>query len=565
MQRAICFFSLLLGLLAVLLSLDLQPARAAGVDTAGARVVLILDASKSMSQRLTEKTQFESAQDAIGTLLTEWETGDELGILVVGHRFDGDCEDVERRVPLAPPDIGRVRRALAGLKPVGASPIGVALKRAVAELDAERNGGAVIVLSDGATACNRDLCKEVAEIAKKAPNLKVHLIGIGAADSAALEGIQCLASGTGGTSVTVKDPVALQQALRKAMQIIHQDVIPGTYFSATYAEGGAAVDGKIYWVVYEEKPDGSRGRSVRYGDGASMRFVLMPGKYQVVASLGAANASKSIEIKEGQGVTRHVLNLNAGFLKLRATYPGGSGSVADSAAWTVQAEKQGKKTRVTSSYGAQSEILLPAGEYFVLAELGVVKSEVQVEIKAGASTEQTVALQAGTLNLLTALKPDGAPFNANIAWELYEAGKTNAPRIASSYGSRASYVLPEGQYQIRAAYSGASASLDAKVKAGVTQDATLVFNAGTVEIVPLKQFGDAINERVDWAIYEAGTAARSTPKLVIQLSGASVSVLLPTGKYIIRGVWQQLSGDREVEVVADTSVVARVRLRPPED
>lgn len=565
MQRAICFFSILLGLVAVApLGLGLRSAQAADVDAAGARVVLILDASKSMSQRFAEKTKFESARDAIESLLTEWETGDELGILVAGHRFDGDCEDVDRMIALAPPDAGRVRRALAGLQPVGVSPIGAAVKRAAAELDAERNGGAVIVLSDGTASCGRTLCKEVAELAKKAPNLKIYLIGLGA-DSAAVQALQCLAQGTGGTSVTVKDPAALQQALRKAMQDIHKNVIPGTYFSATYAEDGKAVDGKIHWVVYEVKADGRRGRSVRYGDGSSMRFVLTPGKYQAVASLGAVSASKDIEIQAGQGVARHALNLNAGFLNLRATYPGGEGAVADGVAWTVQTEKQGKKTRVTSSYGAQSEVLLPAGRYFVQAELGVVKNEVQVEIKAGESAEQTLVLQAGTVNLLAALKAGGAPLDANISWEVYAAGKANAPRLASSYGARTSYILPEGQYQIRAAYSGANASLDVEIKAGATQAATLVFNAGTVEIVPLKQFGDAINERVDWEVYRVDAASKSTPILVTRLAGSSVNVLLPIGKYVIRGTWQNLSGEREVEVAADVGSVLRVRLRPPED
>lgn len=563
MMREFRFFLSLLGWCAVLASAAPHSATAAATDEPGARVILILDASKSMAQRFESKTKFQAAQDAITTLLNEWETGDELGVAVVGHRFDDDCEDVDRIVSLAPPDAGRVRRALADLKPIGMSPIGVALKRAAADLDAERNGGAVIVLSDGTDSCSRDVCKTVAEIAKKAPNFKVHVIGMGT-DATALQGLQCLAESSGGLSLTVKDAAALQQALRAAMQAIHKDVPPGIYFSAVYSDAGTIVDGKLRWNVYEEKPDGSRGRSVRYGDGASARYVLAPGKYQVTASLGAASASKSIEVQAGQGA-RHVLNFNAGQLKLRALYQEGGELVADKAAWLVQENKQGKKTRVTSSYGAQLDVMLPAGNYFALVELGAAKREVEVEVKAGELTEQAVTLQAGTVHLRAVLKAGGAPLDANVAWEVYAAGKADAPRVTYGHGARASYVLPEGKYRVRGAYSAASASTEIEVKAGTAQNTTLDFNAGQVEIVALKQFGDPITESVSWEIYPAGATAQSPAQLVTRLSGSRVNVLLPTGKYVIQAVWKDLSGDREIEVLPDGREAVRVRLRPPEE
>ncbi len=563
MMRGIRFFLSVLSVCAILGSVAPHFAKAAATDESGARVVLILNASKSMEQRFGSTTKFQAAQAALGTLLDEWETGDELAIEVVGHRFDDDCTDVDRFAPLAPPDAGRVRRSLLGLKPVGKSPIDVALKRAVADLDAERRGGAVIVLSDGTDSCSRDLCKTVAEIAAKAPNLKVHVIGM-SMDVKALQGLQCLAESTGGRSFAVKDAVALQQALRETMQTIHKDVTPGISFSAVFTEAGKAVEDSIRWNVYEEKPDGSRGRSVRYGNGASARYVLPPGKYQVTASLGGASASKSIEVQAGQGA-RHLLNFNAGYLKLRAASQEGAAPFSDSAAWTVQENKQGKKVRVTSSYGELLDVMLPAGKYFATVELGAVKREVEVEIKAGELTEQAVVLQAGTVQLRAVLKAGGTPFDANIAWDVKEVGKADAPRLIYGSGARASFVLPEGKYRILGTYSAASSSLEVEVKAGTTQSATLDFNAGQVEIVALKQFGEPLTESVRWEIVRAGTAASNAAQSVASLSGPRIHVLLPTGKYVIKAAWKDLSGEREIEVLPEGREAVRVRLRPPED
>lgn len=164
-------------------------------------------------------------------------------------------------------------------------------------------------------------------------------------------------------------------------------------------EGGQPYGGSWFTIFKETKDQfgkAERTKVTSNGYYAETTFLVGSGDYIVHAKNGAAGAETRISLEAAKGASQNI-NLNAGKLKLRTVNEVGGKPVGGS--WfTVYKEvtdDQGNKKRakVTSNgYYAETEFLVPAGDYVVSATNKKRTSEGTVIVSAGKGTEQELVL-----------------------------------------------------------------------------------------------------------------------------------------------------------------------------
>lgn len=172
--------------------------------------MIVLDGSGSMWGQIDGTPKIEIARDAIGTMLADWPTGRQLGLMAYGHRREGDCNDIETLMSLGPLDRDVVEAALNDITPRGKTPVGASV-RAAAETVGK--SGSVVVVTDGLENCGADLCALGEELAASNSGFTAHLIGFDVEDADGQ--LACLAEATGGRYMPASDASSLTGALQE--------------------------------------------------------------------------------------------------------------------------------------------------------------------------------------------------------------------------------------------------------------------------------------------------------------------------------------------------------------
>ncbi len=152
---------------------------------------------------------------------------------------------------------------------------------------------------------------------------------------------------------------------------------------ATARKNGQALTEGVSFNITNNSPDfAGNFKSIAWGSGKRGSFVLKPGKYIVKTRYGTINKEEPIEIKVGKTI-EHVVNLNAGGLRLKANLTNGN-APQQRVRWQIERAdsklNMNSKPMVTSSYKAMPTFVLPAGKYFVHATWGQNRKTTEVEI-----------------------------------------------------------------------------------------------------------------------------------------------------------------------------------------
>jgi Mg-chelatase subunit ChlD len=197
---------------------------AAGAAAAGAEVtdfVILLDCSGSMSEPTPDKQpKMDVAKKSVTDLVQRMPAGTKVMFVIYGHDKALECQAVKVVRPLSPlDDAGKseLTKTIAELKPVGGTPIALAIKTAGEELKKASNVGTagLVLISDGKESCKGDPAAEAKALVED-PKLKggVTVIGFGVAgdERASLEAI---ASAGKGKYYDAKDAASLEVAVKK--------------------------------------------------------------------------------------------------------------------------------------------------------------------------------------------------------------------------------------------------------------------------------------------------------------------------------------------------------------
>ncbi len=162
-----------------------------GYAAAENKVVFVLDASQSMTERVSGRTLFDVEVEAVSRALAELKTDVKAAVRIYGSVYgpsqrELSCGNSELLVPMTNSSGAReafMERA-SGVTPLGFSPIAFTIRQAGEDLGKVNSGKRVVVFTDGKDTCGGDLEKALTELG----NLKVslHLIALSGAELASL-------------------------------------------------------------------------------------------------------------------------------------------------------------------------------------------------------------------------------------------------------------------------------------------------------------------------------------------------------------------------------------------
>ncbi|MDD3150405.1 MAG: VWA domain-containing protein [Candidatus Gastranaerophilales bacterium] len=186
-------------------------------------VLIILDSSYSMSEKVFGEKKIEIAKRAITDVINEISPSTPIGLRIYGHKtgFLGfsACSASELKVPIAPYSKYAVKNELSKIKPVGETPITYSLKQAVEQDFTGINGKKRIVLvSDGKENCDISPCDFIIEQKKRGMDFTIDVIGYDLGDEDAKNQLKCVALTTKGQFYTANNEKALTKSLKKSLK-----------------------------------------------------------------------------------------------------------------------------------------------------------------------------------------------------------------------------------------------------------------------------------------------------------------------------------------------------------
>jgi Mg-chelatase subunit ChlD len=183
-------------------------------------VEIVVDASRSMWGRMGADPKMVVAKETLEEL-SYWIPEDlDLALRAYGSTSpseSNDCGDSTLLVPFGEANRDSIRRAIAGLRPLGQTPIAFALDQAARDFGALQNDRSVVLVTDGLESCGGDPVRAARELDEL--GITVHVIGFGlgnAADEDAAS-LQAVANVTGGRYVTAGSAQELKQALAQTV------------------------------------------------------------------------------------------------------------------------------------------------------------------------------------------------------------------------------------------------------------------------------------------------------------------------------------------------------------
>lgn len=217
-------------------------------------VMILLDSSGSMAEKVGGATKMESAKLAIREYLKK---ADELpmtqvGLVIYGHEGSNKQEDKEKSCASAKvvTELGElsgasVETALTNVAPVGWTPIGLALSTAkenfVSDKEEKEAAGVeeaineVVVISDGVETCDTNPVEVAKQLAESPEKITVHVIGfaVDTGESGELRKIAEAGKGTYATAPSIEE-------LKVAMDLQWENYVRKTREAACDREGAKA-------------------------------------------------------------------------------------------------------------------------------------------------------------------------------------------------------------------------------------------------------------------------------------------------------------------------------------
>ena len=333
----------------------------------------------------------------------------------------------------------------------------------------------------------------------------------------------------------------------------------GLKLTAVLRSGADALAEGVIFEVYEAKKDleGKR-HKITHSYDAQPLFKLPAGRYYVVASHGAANATAEVEVGAG-GLTEQILTLNAGYLRLASIAVDGAEQLDRDLSYEVFAARkdlQGNRQKITHSYDAQPLFKLPAGGYHVAVSHGSANASAEVEVAAGELTEHVLTLNVGYLRVFSVPVEGGQRLEDGVAYEVFEARKDlagNRQKVTYSYDGQPLFKLPAGRYYVAAALGSAYGSAEVEVRAGELAEQVLNLNAGYLRVSSTAGGGRKLDRNVTYEVYEAEKDVEGNRRKLTYSYDAEPLFKLPAGRYYVVAGHNDVYANAEVELAAGES------------
>ena len=183
-------------------------------------VEIVVDASRSMWGRMGDEPKMSVAKDILQDVSYWFPEDLDLALRAYGSTSpsdNNDCADSTLLVPFGDENREPIRAAVAGLRPLGQTPIAFALNQATRDFGTLDSDRAVVLVTDGLESCGGDPVQAARELRQQ--GITVHLIGFGLGNAADEDtaSLQAVANASGGRYVTASSAEALKEALAQTV------------------------------------------------------------------------------------------------------------------------------------------------------------------------------------------------------------------------------------------------------------------------------------------------------------------------------------------------------------
>lgn len=238
-------------------------------------LLMILDASGSMNERLGRTTKWRTALEVFKEVIEKLPDDFNVGLRVYSHRHPAKspktCTDTELLVPVKKLDRGRMLSAIQQLTPRGETPLVYSVLQTVKDLKHVR-GGSVVLITDGIETCNGDPLKASQQLNESGIDITLHIVGFAIQGKQLEQQLTTFAESTGGRYYSAQSGEALARAL---------------WIAAT---------AKFPYRIF----DGS-GKEVAKGEVGAPPEALPPGNYTVVVQAADQElVAEKVMIEAGQ-------------------------------------------------------------------------------------------------------------------------------------------------------------------------------------------------------------------------------------------------------------------------
>ncbi|MBT8100718.1 MAG: VWA domain-containing protein, partial [Gammaproteobacteria bacterium] len=225
-------------------------------------VLVILDASGSMWQKLDDRFRIEVAREALVKLVSETiPAGTPFAFRAFGQRAPRSCR-TDLEIPLAPLNSAAVIATINGIEPqeLSKTPIAASLAKVAEDLGSVRGERVVVLVTDGEETCDGDPEAAIRQLTASGINVRVNIVGFAIDEYALRKTFESWAQLGNGTYLDAPNATDLASAIGQAVKAPFEVIDAGGEVVATGTSNGDAIS----------LPVGEYRVRLRAGDGAEM-------------------------------------------------------------------------------------------------------------------------------------------------------------------------------------------------------------------------------------------------------------------------------------------------------
>jgi Mg-chelatase subunit ChlD len=567
--------------------------------------VIVLDASKSMSEKLGDKSKIEAVRSALGEALGTFGGKLSFGLVAFGHRKKSNCADTETLAKPGDLDATTQAKLLGGIKAVGEAPIAAALSEAANWAAYAPDGKLdIVVIADGKDSCDAELCASASALKEKSKALRIHVIGIGA-EPEDLEPLSCVVAATGGEFVAAIDAREFKNGLATVLNVVANAPPPSAQTETQASDGAGEPVVKTVKTVTIEAPHSDDSPGPQDGDAQASDPRQSEIHKSAPSVAPAAEPAAKIAANKPEAPVPSAPPATAPSTPLALAQPAPGAKpppsphadrpvpvtfkalvtetgpkLENGLTWRVYAAKAGPdgeyKLISTHREAMPTAALLP-GDYLVNAAYGLSNLTKKIKVEGGRSIEESFVLNTGGLKLAATFS-NGEPMpEASIRFDIMSDEEDqfgNRRKILGNAKPGTVIRLNAGAYHIVSVYGDANATVraDVTVEPGKVTEATVRHNGAKITFKLVQSLGGEALADTKWKILT------SAGDLVKENAGALPTHILAPGSYAVVADHASLNYTRkfsieagetkQIEVVVDdgptSPEVLKALLEPPE-